>query len=220
MKKVLFNDDNNFIVGISDEFKSEISNQRKDGWFWEIFKKEFGSQLLELFNLNKIYGSAMISRFYIEMNDKSGVPKYVEKLKKVWDNRDILIIEGEYSRVGNGNDLLDNAKSIQRIIGSAKNAFNVYDKIYEEALKQGKDKLIIIALGQTATVLAFDLYKAGYQAIDFGHIDLEYEWYKRNVTEKVNIEYKFVSEVPGGGSNIQNVTDPNYEQQIITRIQI
>ncbi|OUM59017.1 glycosyltransferase family 17 protein [Piromyces sp. E2] len=220
MKKVLFNDDNNFIVGISDEFKSEISKQRTDGWFWNLYKEEFGGQLLELFNLNKIYGSAMISRYYMELYDKSGVPKYIEKLKKIWDNRDILIIEGEYTRVGIGNDLLDNAKSIQRIIGPARSAFDVYDKIYEEVLKHDKDKLIIIALGQTATVLAFDLYKAGYQAIDFGHIDLEYEWYKRNATEKINIEYKFVSEVKGGMDNIQNVTDPRYEQQIITRIQV
>jgi len=30
-------------------------------------------------------------------------------------------------------------------------------------------------LGPTTTVLAYDLYKNGYQAIDIGHVDLEHE---------------------------------------------
>lgn len=32
-------------------------------------------------------------------------------------------------------------------------------------------RLILIALGMTATVLAYDLSKAGFWAIDIGHID-------------------------------------------------
>ena len=37
---------------------------------------------------------------------------------------------------------------------------------------------VLIALGQTATVLAYDLSEAGLQAIDPGHVDVEYEWYR------------------------------------------
>jgi hypothetical protein len=37
------------------------------------------------------------------------------------------------------------------------------------------DKLILIALGPTATVLAYDLAKKGYQAIDIGHLPSCYE---------------------------------------------
>ena len=48
--------------------------------------------------------------------------------------------------------------------------------------------MIIIALGPTATVLAYDLAKEGYQALDMGHFDIEYEWYLRNATKKQLLE--------------------------------
>ena len=43
--------------------------------------------------------------------------------------------------------------------------------------KLSKNKLILIALGPTATVLSYDLYKLGYHVIDIGHADIEYEWF-------------------------------------------
>jgi len=39
-----------------------------------------------------------------------------KKLKKIWDGKDIIIIESEKSRLGVGNDLFDNTKSIKRIL--------------------------------------------------------------------------------------------------------
>ena len=50
-----------------------------------------------------------------------------------------------------------------------------------------KNKLILIALGPTATILAYDLYKLGYRAIDIGHIDIEYEWFLRKANTKIPI---------------------------------
>mgnify|MGYP000128627122 CR=1 FL=1 len=44
--------------------------------------------------------------------------------------------------------------------------------------KLEKTALFLIALGPTATVLAYDLFKSGYQAIDAGHVDVEYEWWR------------------------------------------
>lgn len=73
-----------------------------------------------------------------------------------------------------GNDLFDNARSIVRILCPAESAFDRYEEIYNEAIKQPKDKLFLIALGPTAGVLAYDLAMQGYQAIDLGHADLSY----------------------------------------------
>ena len=39
-----------------------------------------------------------------------------------------------------------------------------------------KSVLFLVALGPTATVLAYDLSKIGYQAIDIGHIDISFVW--------------------------------------------
>lgn len=41
---------------------------------------------------------------------------------------------------------------------------------------------MIVVLGPTATVLAYDLAKAGYQALDIGHLGKAYDWLKRKET--------------------------------------
>ena len=110
--------------------------------------------------------------------------------------------------MGIGNDLFADTKSIKRILAPSKNAFSKYDEILNVVKKNiSKDKLILIALGPTATVLAYDLFKLGYQAIDIGHIDIEYEWYLRGATEKIKIPNKFVNEVSGGEEEINSKLD-------------
>ena len=52
---------------------------------------------------------------------------------------------------------------------------------------------MIACLGPTATVLAYDLGMGGLQTLDVGQIDNEYEWYIRNVQERVEIPGKGVS---------------------------
>ena len=132
--------------------------------------------------------------------------------------RDILIIEGEKTRFGIGNDLLNNSKSIKRILCPINNAFNKYDKILNSALKFDKNVLILIALGPTASVLAYDLYKFNYQVVDIGHVDIQYEFYLRKVNRSIRIPYKYVSEARYGTINITNITDINYYNQIAYKI--
>lgn len=81
-----------------------------------------------------------------------------------------------------------------------------------------KNKLILLAIGPISTVLAYDLYKAGYQVIDIGHVDIEYEWYLRNVTTKVKIEGKYVNEIKTGNNDIIDIKDKVYSIQIIAKI--
>lgn len=46
---------------------------------------------------------------------------------------------------------------------------------------------MLIALGPTATVMAYDLADMGYQALDIGNVDIEAEWFLRGVDEKIKI---------------------------------
>jgi hypothetical protein len=69
----------------------------------------------------------------------------------------------------------------------------------------------------TATVLSRDLAHKGYQAIDIGHIDIEYEWMLRNATSKIAIPGKFTNEV-SGGNKVEEVIDNQYLSQIVARI--
>ena len=166
-------------------------NTRK---YWIDFVNKYKFQITNLINKNKTYYSATISRFYMRYKKRKNIHIYIKTLRKIWNSKDILIIEGEKSLLGIGNDLFDNAKSIKRIICPAINAFNVYDKIIKKVMNFNEKRLILIALGPTATILAYDLNKLGYQSIDIGHVDIEYEWFLRKSTLRIPIENKYVNE--------------------------
>lgn len=142
----------------------------------------------------KIYYNTFITRPYIALKDKSQCSHWFNQIKQIWDGRDIVLIEGAQSRLGVGNDLFDNTKSIRRILAPAQNAFDVYDALLREACKIEKDALLLLALGPCASALALDLHKKGYQALDVGHIDVEYEWFRMGTTKKMPIKNKFVNE--------------------------
>lgn len=187
--------------------------------YWNNWLNINRFDFLKLVNKKKKYYSLDISRFYFKYKDKSKIPKYISNLKKLWNNRDIIFVEGEHSRCGYKNDLFDNAKSLKRIICPSFNAFEIYDKILSSVLKIDKDKLILIALGPTASVLAYDLSKNGYQAIDIGHADVEYEWYLRKFTleKKIIINHKFIVGL-NNIKDVENFTDEKYNNQIIDKI--
>ena len=196
--KVLNSNEKNLLIGINIPYKEQILEKLKplNRDFWIKYLNKYKIKLSQLINKKKIYYSATISRFYMRYKDKSikNIKKYIKKLKRIWNQKNILIIEGEKSRLGIGNDLFNNAKSIKRIICPVKNAFEVYDKIIKEVKKLKENRLILIALGPTATILSYDLYKLGYQSIDIGHVDIEYEWFIRNCSKVVEIENKYVNE--------------------------
>ena len=66
--------------------------------------------------------------------------------------------------------------------------------------------------------MAYDLYKAGYQVIDIGHVDIEYELFLRNASKIIGIPNKYVNEAKNGNKNIGRATDNEYYNQIIEQI--
>ncbi|KQS95227.1 GT-D fold domain-containing glycosyltransferase [Chryseobacterium sp. Leaf394] len=165
-------------------------------YWWYKFLNIYGSRIQNFIPADKNYGTTFISRYYIGFSDKSEkrITKVVSHLKKIWEQQDILIIEGQFSRLGVGNNLFDNAKSLQRIVCPPKNAFERYDEIFAAANKYGKDKLILLALGPTATILSYDLAKNGYWALDVGHIDIEYMWFLMKAQDKMPVKGRHVNE--------------------------
>jgi len=221
LNEVLQSDEEGFLVAISD-----FINLRKLSILKGEFRFIFGRfvhrnkfSLLKLLDRNKQYYSANISRFYIYYKNRSHSFNYVKKLKKLWNNRDVLIVEGSKTRIGAGNDLLNNTRSIKRILCPKENAFSVYDKILNTVVKNAKNELILISLGPTASVLAYDLFKKGYQAIDIGHVDMEYEWFIRGVERRIKIKNKYTIGVGNGRWNIEDIKDRNYFNQIIANIE-
>ena len=58
----------------------------------------------------------------------------------------------------------------------------------------------------------------GYQSIDIGHADIEYEFFLRKYNAIKKIPFKYVNQAKDGTKNIKNVTDDNYYKQILAKI--
>lgn len=213
LKEVLVSNEENHLVCISDAFYDLFRYNRKARRFWRTHFYIYGKLWDKYLTTNKLYYNTFLTRPYMDFASKEECGKWFTNLKEIWKDRDIVFIEGEKSRLGVGNDLFDNVKSIRRILGPARDAFDKYNQILTEAQKLDKNTLFLIALGPTATVLAYDLYKLGFQAIDVGHVDIEYEWWRMGAKRKVKLERKYVNESPDGAT----VADAGeeYQNQII-----
>ncbi len=216
LKEVLQSNADGHIVCLSDTFTDIYRYNRKARRFWRTHFFIYGHIWDNLLISNKQYYNTFVTRPYMDFVQKTQCGKWFHDMQAIWQDRNIIFIEGEKSRLGVGNDLFHNAKSIKRILCPPTSAFDKYDSIVNEAIKQNKDVLFLIALGPTATVLAYDLHKKGYQAIDIGHVDIEYEWWRMNAKRKVKIQNKYVNEAVGG--NIVSVAGEEYESQIIAKI--
>lgn len=120
--------------------------------------------------------------------------KYFDDIKTVWANKDIAIICGESVFNEIEYNIFDAANTVEYQKAPTVNAFEEYDKIFQNAKKIDINKIIIIILGPTAKVLAYDLAKEGYRALDLGHIAKSYDWYMKNkTTSKINDLVAFFS---------------------------
>ena len=218
LKEVFASNSEQILIGIPDQFGSLERYTDEAAYDIRLYMNSEVRQYLDsVMDYDKTYCDAYLTRPYFIYKDKEDALKRFEKIKQIWSKKNVVIIEGSGTGMGIGNDLLDNSASIQRIIGPAENAFGCYDEILAAAKTVTKDKMFLISLGPSATVLAYDLAKAGYQAVDTGHIDLEYEWFLRNVKERVIIADKYVNEVLGGRVS-GFLEDDRYQGQIIARI--
>ena len=184
--------------------------------FWKDHMDHYMDFYRELCSVSW-YGSTFVSRPYIDFEDKSQAKSQFEKLKSIWKNRDLLIVEGATSRSGVGNDLFDEANSIKRIICPSHSAFSRVHEIEHEIEKYAAGRLILCMLGPTAKVLAYHLSRKGHQVLDIGHIDSEYEWMKMGAKTKVKFSHKHTAEY-NFDQDIEFIEDETYNSQIVARI--
>lgn len=218
LNEVLASNKDNLLVCLPSVFSNKQLSNRNNAKFWKKHLSYSRKYWYQNLIPGKRYGNAFISRHYMALKDKdNGIAEYFELIKKLWENRDIIIVEGEKSRLGMGNDLFDGAKSVKRILGPSTQSFSKYNEILEEIKKQDKNALFLLAMGPTASILPIDLCDLGYQVIDIGNIDTEYEWYLMGATKKTPIKNKMVYEA-GAGVGVGDVDDEKYNNEIIARI--
>ena len=214
LSKILIEKTPNHIVCIPNIFGSLNNYQAHDKKYWKEHLSIYRRRWYHHLDTKRVYYDAFISRCYMPYIDKSKSNYFFDLWKKIWEQKDLLIVEGEKTRLGVGNDLFHNTNSIKRILCPNTKAFTYYPRLLEEIKKYHKKHLVLLAIGPTATIIASDLAKEGYQAIDIGHIDIEYEWYLQRADHKIPIKDKFVNEA-GGGRGVGDINDMEYKSQIV-----
>ncbi len=212
--KILSSEHPNILVGLPIGYYSLTNLKPEANLVWRAIISWTYPGVKKYLKKDKIYYNASMTRLYMDYKDTSHSGEWFLKVRSIWQDRDIILIEGEKSRLGVGNDLFENALSVKRILGPAHHAFDQFDAILNFARSQPKQSLILIAMGPTAKPLAYELALDGFQAIDIGNLDVEYEWFLKGVTKKVKIEGKYTSEVVGGRI-VGEIINEEYQNQII-----
>lgn len=221
LKEVIRADEEGLMVAIADNYGSlEKYNEDARQGIRSYMSKKVRTEHRQYLNLDRTYHNAYITRPYAMYADNyTDAPrKRFDLLKRIWDGRRIIFIEGALTRLGVGNNLFDNAVEIRRIEAPATSSFDRYADILDAALKHADEEvLFLIALGPAARPLVYDIYKAGYQAVDIGHVDLEYEWFLNGTGGRSEVKNKYNNEYAGGDC-VEDIHDEKYQSQVIEEI--
>ena len=175
MKLILTEDVGNLLVGLP-RFEGRYD------LFWTneksaLMHNDFMNRrnIRKLINHDKQYYSTLMTRpdSALHLDCRA----YWDLCGKMWEGRDVVVCHGGGKpRMGlyTESRIFRGTKSVHYIKAQPRNAYFEYDRIMEEVCKCPKDSLIYLALGVASTVLASDLHKLGYQALDMGHFGMFY----------------------------------------------
>lgn len=218
LKEVLQSDQKNILIGIANNYGNlELySEEIADGIRGYMTEENTRNSQMSLLDLDKVYYNTYMFKCYYPYKDKSKTIERVNIIKKIWNDRNVILIEGAQTRTGQGNDLFDNVKSIKRILCPTQDAYAKYQEILDTAKSLIRDELVLCVLGPAGKVLAYDLINSGHQVVDIGQMDMDYEWYRAGVGKKVPNPTKYVSQLPP--AEVEDVDDETYHSQIIAVI--
>lgn len=156
LESIFDNTNNELLVCIPYALNSIYGRTKHSRTFWSYWGRKDNQhhRTVELIRShirgNELFGDTQITRPYIAYKTQAHGKKLFSKLKQLWQSKNVLIIEGEKTRLGVGNDLLANAASIKRILCPATNAFDRLDNIVSAVKDMHAGELILLALGPTA----------------------------------------------------------------------
>jgi hypothetical protein len=138
---------------------------------WERYLKQ--PRFAQLYEKGKQYYSAFISR-------PDSVPQidcasYWDLVKKIWRDRDVVLLRGRDCPFCSKPDFFDGARSVRTVRGPCRDAFDRFDVMFVTLQAYPDDTLFLLSLGPSATVLAGELAGIGRQAVDIGHMGMFYD---------------------------------------------
>lgn len=198
LKRILGYEHDGLMVTIPEIFGDMTLYRKESRQFWKEHLLFYRRIYDKYCNTEKVYYSTSFSRFYYAFEDKRICDKWAEQIRQIWKDRDVVVVEGERTHNGVGNNLLDTARTIERIIGPSSNAFDRLEEILDFCRTYSKDRLFLVSLGIAAKFVVEKLFLEGYRVLDIGNLDTEYEWYLHGGKEKTALAKH---EVTGWESN-------------------
>ncbi|OEH89428.1 hypothetical protein ATO00_10975 [Loigolactobacillus coryniformis subsp. coryniformis] len=218
LQEIIKSNQANIMICLPDVFDGLQQYTRTNAGAWRHILSHYGFKIVKYLQPNKRYYDANFTRPYIDRRDKVQSEQFFAQIKHLWADRNVLIVEGAATRFGLSNDFLATARSVRRIICPSTNAFKQYAAILAQTKAIARpDDVILIALGPTATVLAYDLAQVGFWALDIGHADVEYDWFQAKATVRTPLKNKYVNEL-AAGHTVDNTNDKQYLQEIVAHI--
>lgn len=181
LREIIFSNDERLLIGIWREYYYSSIGLREPvrEWMYE-FVPQYYFIMEEFLRDSKVYGSTCISQVYANYEYYDFETHY-SLMRKIWDNKDIVLICGDKIFPHIQYNILDNAKSVAYIYGPILHAYTEFDTLKATIEQISKDKLLLFALGPCGKVLAYTMLQQGYRVIDIGHAIQDYNAYKNRV---------------------------------------
>lgn len=188
LKKILAYPYDDLIVTIPGVFDTLSDHTKESRQFWRDHLLMCRKTYEKYCNPDRVYYSTFISRCYYFAKDKNRCAQWYDEIRDIWKDRSVVVVEGERSHNGVGNDLLDRAAGVERIICPPKDAYGSLNRILEACMQYDRDRLFLLSVGVAAKFIAMELFEKGYRVLDIGNLDMEYEWYVRGADHKIPLE--------------------------------
>lgn len=219
LREVLQTPQQGLLVAIADNYGNldKYTERAADAIRAYQVSQQHRQRILQLLNRNQAYYNAYVSRPYLMYRDKEHAKTIFALWRKLFHGRNLLIVEGRYSRFGMRSDLLSDAASVRRILAPEQDAFHQYDRLLACVKSHvHQDDLVLLSLGPTATIMAAGIAGWGVQAIDIGQLDNEYDWYRLGVEVQVPIPGKMTAEAYSK-DDFRPEEDDAYTQSVVAR---
>lgn len=177
LRDTITSSDPKILVGINYYWYHEPKHLHdRQMLFYLVDSERYRNLLAPYCGADKTFGDSTITMPYM-LYKELDFKRYYGKLEQLWKDQDIVLICGKTIFNKLNSNIFESAKSIEYIYGPRVNAFDKYDELLQKALATDPNKTKFIIMGQTATVLAYDLAKHGHRAIDMGHTAKDYDAY-------------------------------------------
>ena len=155
LKEILVTPHQQVLVGIPN-----IRSNTPKASYWKKYA-DFAAPLL---SESMSYVSSFVTR--PDSAPWVDTPEYWTLLESLWKNQDVTLVRGGGRSLTSAD--LTSAADVKELLCPATNAWADYWKILKR-IERMDNRQVLLCLGPTATVLAYDLTLMGFHAIDLGH---------------------------------------------------